>query len=141
MDISRNVPFIEVLVKPQSIIDKLEVRLGLDGYGKYCFTVTASNLAGESEQSNVACVEYTDAIEENVVAFNIYPNPVENEIIVSSEEIIEEITIYNVLGTMVYAEQCTTNNVRLNVSDLSSGVYFVKLRTANAETVSRIVKK
>ena len=74
-----------------SSIDKLEVRLGLDGYGKYCFTVTASNLAGESEQSNVACVEYTDAIEENVVAFNIYPNPVENEIIVSSEEIIEEI--------------------------------------------------
>lgn len=124
-----------------SSIDKLEVRLGLEGYGRYCFTVTASNLSGESKHSNEACVEYTDAIEENVVAFNIYPNPVENEIIVSSEEIIEEITIYNVLGTMVYAEQCTTNNVRLNVSDLSSGVYFVKLRTANAETVSRIVKK
>lgn len=115
---------------------------GLEENKEYCYTVTAVNINLESEESDIACAETVwDAIEENTAVFNVYPNPVENEVRIASVEKIEEVTIYNVVGTTVYNVQCTMNDVQLNVSELNSGVYFVKVRTENTESVSRIVKK
>ena len=73
--------------------------------------------------------------------FNIYPNPANDVINIEAEFDVEEVTIYNITGVMVYNEQCTMNNVQLNVSDLNSGVYFVKVVTNNGETVKRFIKK
>ena len=109
---------------------------------EYCFTVTAVKGELESEESAEACATTDpDGIAENAVAFNVYPNPADDVIFVEAEANIESVSVYNVLGVMVYSEQCTLNNVQLNIADYSAGVYFVKVRTANAETVSRIVKK
>ena len=41
---------------------------------------------------------------------------------------------------MVYSEVDFNNNT-INVSDLASGVYFVKVRTDNGEVVQRFIKK
>jgi hypothetical protein len=76
-------------------------------------------------------------------ALSVYPNPTGDQLFVTAEENIEAVTIYNVLGAMVCDEQNVMNNEQftMNVSDLNSGVYFVKVRTANTESVRRIVKK
>lgn len=55
--------------------------------------------------------------------FDIYPNPVENNMIVASDENIDEIIIYNTIGDDIYIETVfVTDNV--DISGLSSGVYF-----------------
>ena len=97
------------------------------------------NINLESGESDIACAETVwDAIEENTAVFNVYPNPVENEVRIASVEKIEEVTIYNVVGTTVYNVQCTMNDVQLNVSELNSGVYFVKVKTAQGESTHRV---
>ena len=84
-----------------------------------------------------------DAVSEisNASEMNVYPNPAENSLFVETSEIIEEVSVYNLTGVMVCNEQCTMNNVQLDITDLNSGVYFVKVRTANGETVKRFVRK
>ena len=42
---------------------------------------------------------------------------------------------------MVYNEQCTANNVQLNVSEFEAGVYILKVRTEDREIINRFVKK
>ena len=109
-------------------------------YGTYCFTVTASNIAGESEHSNVACVVYGDGIAENEATLNVYPNPVENMLFIETESYIEEVSIYTITGTMIYSEVDFNSN-SIDVSDFNGGVYIMKVRTENGEIVKRFIKK
>jgi hypothetical protein len=62
-------------------LEGTEFKIKLSNPGEYCFYVTAVNLAGESEKSNTACVEYKgESIEEIASSLNIYPNPVSDKL-------------------------------------------------------------
>ena len=108
----------------------------------YCFTVTAINEAGESEHSEEVCATTLakEAIAENEAAFNIYPNPAVDRVVIETEATIEAVTIYTLTGVMVYSEVDFNNNT-INVSDFASGVYVMKVRTENGEVVKRFIKK
>lgn len=81
----------------------------------------------------------TSSIAENAVSFNIYPNPVENQLVISSEENIETISIYNLNGVMVYSGEYNAEGV--DVMNLNAGVYFVNIKTESYDVIRRIVKK
>ena len=81
----------------------------------------------------------TESVAENAVSFNIYPNPVENQLVISSEENIETISIYALNGVMVYSGEYNAEGV--DVSDLNAGVYFVNVKTESYDVTRRIVKK
>lgn len=70
---------------------------------------------------------------------NIYPNPVNNKLFVSTNSKIEAISIYTITGVMVYNENIS-NNV-IDVTNLNSGIYFVKINTKEGEIIERFVKK
>ena len=70
---------------------------------------------------------------------NIYPNPVNNKLFVSTSSKIEAISIYTITGVMVYNEKIS-NNV-IDVTSLNSGIYFVKINTREGEIIERFVKK
>ena len=70
---------------------------------------------------------------------NIYPNPVNNKLFVSTNSKIETISIYTITGVMVYNEKIS-NNV-IDVTSLNSGIYFVKINTKEGEIIERFVKK
>ena len=70
---------------------------------------------------------------------NIYPNPVNNKLFVSTNSKIEAISIYTITGVMVYNEKIS-NNV-IDVTSLNSGIYFVKINTKEGEIIERFVKK
>lgn len=65
-------------------------------------------------------------------AFNIYPNPSQENIIINSNSLINEnkIIISNCIGQIIHSydiEQHTTNNIQINVSKFQSGLYFIKI--------------
>jgi len=76
-------------------------------------------------------------------ALNVYPNPAENQLFVTAEGNIEEVSVYNVNGqqTTVSRQQTSSTMVVLDVENFNSGVYFVKVRTENGESVQRFIKK
>ena len=122
---------------------------------EYCFTVITitemteidgeNYITGCSDDSEEACATTPkeDAVEELASLFNIYPNPVENELFIETEMIVEEIAIYDVYGRQTMCQQVneTTSQQVVDVADLKAGVYFVKIVTDNGEVVKRFVKK
>ncbi len=84
----------------------------------------------------------TEGVEELASSFNIYPNPVNDKLYIETQTQTQTQTveIYDVYGrrqSMVNGQQSTV----IDVSDLNSGVYFVKVVTNEGEAVKRFIKK
>ena len=123
----------------------------LDDNTKYCYNVTALNGDLESEKSEEVCATTLEnkiiipdgIIDEIETSFTIYPNPVENELFITTELCVEEISIYDIYGRETMRQQVNklTSQQVIDVTDLNSGVYFVKVVTDGSEVVKRFVKK
>ena len=112
---------------------------------EYCFTVSAVHSDGESAKSAEACgtTWANEGVEEFTSSFNIYPNPVNDKLYIEAEANVESVAIYTLTAVMV-GQQTTDNRqqtLSIDVTNLNSGVYFVKVVTDNGEVVKRFVKK
>ncbi|UKN01965.1 T9SS type A sorting domain-containing protein [Paracrocinitomix mangrovi] len=66
---------------------------------------------------------------EQLQSLSVYPNPVKDELtinMVNANSEFETVYIYNSLGQLVQSEMIFTNNDKLNVQNLVSGIYFIK---------------
>ncbi len=84
----------------------------------------------------------SESIEEEIVSFGIFPNPVKDNLVIEAETEIEDVVIYDVYGRQ--HDNITTRQqgmLSVDVSSLSNGVYFVKVKTENEEMVKRFVKE
>ena len=84
-----------------------------------------------------------EGIEEVTSSINMYPNPVNDKLYIEAEMEVEEVVVYTITGVIV-GQQSTDNSqqtICIDVTNLNSGIYFVKVVTENGETVRRFVKK
>lgn len=70
----------------------------------------------------------------------IFPNPAFNEITVVGEE-INYLSIYDLKGNLIIDQKNIGNKLVVNVSDLTSGIYVIKIYTDNSLIVKKIVKQ
>jgi hypothetical protein len=71
---------------------------------------------------------------------NIYPNPVNDKLVISATDAINSITIYNLQGTAVFSRKVNGRTVELSLSELNAGIYFVKVQSGSEVYVSKITK-
>ncbi|NNC83074.1 MAG: DUF4397 domain-containing protein [Flavobacteriales bacterium] len=72
------------------------------------------------------------------IAFNMFPNPAQDELFIGSSEQIESIAIYDTQGRLVVSE---ANNIqRIDISDLSEGIYTVAVSIGERISTERLVK-
>ena len=69
--------------------------------------------------------------------FSIYPNPASSTISISSNEIFETVSVYNMMG----AEVISTTGNSVNVENLASGVYILKLSNNSQSVTKRFIKR
>ena len=72
----------------------------------------------------------------------VYPNPVGDILyfeLKDKNRAVKRIVIYNYLGQKVRTIKDIVSN-QLNMQDLKSGLYFIKITTKNAETTIKIIK-
>ena len=106
------------------------------------FYVVAFNDETESDPSEIyTVVVEDDAIEEVNASFNVYPNPVNDKLVIETEEIVKEVVVYDVYGRQQKLSAISGQPSVIDVTNLNSGVYFVKVVTENGEAVQRFVKK
>ena len=79
------------------------------------------------------------SIEENDLKFSLYPNPV-NSIFTLSGVNIEKAEIYSVNGKLIRAISLNSIN-NIDVSDLESGAYIIKVTSNNKVGVTRFIKQ
>ncbi len=93
-------------------------------------------------QSVSTCTGIDEATNNNVVS--IYPNPANDFMTVSlAAESFNSTTIYiiNALGEIVLTEKATSSNTTLNTSNLTSGIYFVKMESKNGSAIKKFMKQ
>ena len=75
------------------------------------------------------------------IDFSIYPNPTNtgNVTITSTNNDVMDIQVFDVLGKQVINQRLTNNN--LDVSNLRSGLYIVKINQNNASVTKKLVIK
>jgi len=88
--------------------------------------------------SGVAATE-----EFNLKFVSIYPNPARNILTVQLNELSldTKLKIFNLEGQLLYVENSNSSIKTLNISDLSSGIYFLKIETKNQSFIKKFVKK
>ena len=81
-----------------------------------------------------------DGVAENSSSYEIYPNPTNGNIMVSGAN-INQVEVYNLCGQKVLSVN-GSQNVNVDMSNLTSGIYMVKVVDNNGnETVNKVVKK
>lgn len=81
----------------------------------------------------------TDSFDKST--FNFYPNPVKDVLNISYKNTIDEVQIYNLLGQQVYSNKVNAAESTLNVSQLTSGTYLVKVTSNNETSTFKIIKQ
>ena len=91
-------------------------------------------------QNNVGAISIID---KNIEDLSIYPNPVSGETtyiyITSKYNFNKRVEFYNVLGKQIFATNLTSKE--LNISNLSKGVYILKITENNISETRKLVIK
>ncbi len=110
--------------------------------GNYNITVIATDAAGNTDSITIP-ITVTDSTASNddikSLQARLYPNPATTEFTVElDQEQIDQIAMYNLQGQLVK----TSSSDRVNISDLTSGIYLVKVTsTSGATATQKLIKK
>ncbi len=80
-----------------------------------------------------------DITEEKIVS--IYPNPVQDRLQISSEQIISQVIIRNLVGQIVKNIDVNSNETSLDLSQISAGNYFITLKLIDGKFTTRKIIK
>ncbi|MEE1272553.1 MAG: T9SS type A sorting domain-containing protein [Bacteroidales bacterium] len=75
------------------------------------------------------------------VEANLYPNPANSNINVSSLSIIDRVQITNVLGQVVMTKEIGANGANINIESLEAGNYFVTIYTNQGVATKKLLVK
>ena len=68
----------------------------------------------------------------------LYPNPAVDKINIYTSEGSKTISIFNIVGQNVFSTESSDNNVAVNISQLSTGVYYAIIRMNNGDKSYRV---
>ncbi|WP_179335549.1 T9SS type A sorting domain-containing protein [Winogradskyella costae] len=121
-----------------SLITDLAVTVGetyyvqVDGYttqtGTFCLDISTNQV--------LSTVNY-----ESESAFTYYPNPVKNTLTLNAQNTIEQVAMYNMLGQEVLGATPNAVDSDLDMSNLATGAYFIKVTIANVTETIRVIKQ
>ena len=73
--------------------------------------------------------------------FTMYPNPVKDILNVSYTNTITNVTVFNLLGQQVLTKSINANNGQLDMSNLATGSYLVKVMSNNQVKTIKVIKQ
>lgn len=81
----------------------------------------------------------TANVEKSTLKF--YPNPVKDILTIIDSEEISSVEIYDTSGKKVFLNASKSSQLELNLAHVKSGVYVVKMKTANDSKTFKFIKK
>jgi len=104
----------------------------------------SDNLGGDSGVLIAATINIMGQtlgfVENEIGEFNVYPNPVRNNLNIEAAKTIETINIISMLGQEIMRSAPNSRESILDITDLQSGLYIVKV-TLDGVTATRLIVK
>ena len=72
--------------------------------------------------------------------FTYFPNPVNDVLTINSQKVVEDITVFNMLGQVVRQQTPNTMDCTVDLSAMQTGAYFVQVSIGNTVETVRILK-
>lgn len=72
--------------------------------------------------------------------FKVYPNPASTELTIDSANDINNISVINMLGQEVFSRKVSSTLETINISNLQSGIYMVKVDADNGSSTQKFTK-
>lgn len=111
---------------------------------QYGFTVSGvpADPANENALGSVVVGEQAVANvgQEIFQGFKMYPNPTSNMLNISSNNAFESASIHNLLGQKVRSISIDDTKASIDVSNLTSGIYIVKISNGSEEVSRKFIK-
>ncbi len=101
--------------------------------GIHHYYITAVYDGGESEPSSeieVTVMVATNLLEIDAVSFNLYPNPARKIVFIENGKDIQNIKIINQAGQTLKSIDDANFTLKIDISDLKTGIYFVTIKTS-----------
>jgi len=107
--------------------------------GSYAVEITSGSCVEKS-----ACIVF-DSLglqEFDAAEISFYPNPVQENLVVEMSNLQEDVMLelYDITGKMVLSKTSSKSKTILNLSNLASGVYFIKASTSTKFSLAKILK-
>jgi len=120
-------------------MDVLEYLTAKPDQGIHRYYVTAVYDDGESIPSNIVEFVLVGVTDEAYADIEFFPNPASDFITINSSKEIEEIELFDFTGKRLRKLSIKNKSAQVNVSDINSGVYLLKLTTSKGITYHRII--
>lgn len=93
-------------------------------------------------EAEITCNSSLSTDNFNKSSIKLYPNPANSYFNISSEELISSITVYDLAGRRVFENQnIKQTQTQVNVQNLTTGAYFVKVNVNGATQTFKIIKE
>jgi hypothetical protein len=93
------------------------------------------SIMGVEKFESIENIDYTS------LTMTLAPNPASGQVRVNFEGVKGNITVYNMLGQVVYHAENVENRKDISLSNMTTGVYFVTLRSGNATATQKLIVK
>lgn len=99
-----------------------------------CFLIKVDTLLSTGSSTFIVSNE-----DEKETYLKLFPNPVHDFVDIQSSYLIEEISIYNTCGQLIYSQRISSNESIVNLSGYPSGLYIVSILIDNSRINKRII--
>lgn len=100
-----------------------------------CVCVVKSIVSNQEEKEEVS-----EMLVSNNLEVKVFPNPVKQNVIISSETVINSITIVNMNGQVVNSTQVNDTQIELNIQSYQNGIYFIHSNFDDKIVTSKVIK-
>ncbi|HET8809607.1 MAG TPA: T9SS type A sorting domain-containing protein [Flavobacteriaceae bacterium] len=105
-------------------------------------TLRSANSSGVSAWEGPKTFSTLLSIDESVFkGFKFTPNPVQAKLFLSAQGNIRQVVIYDILGKTISSSKPNAFETVLDLSELSTGVYFMKVLINDSAKVYRLIKE
>lgn len=98
-------------------------------------SATTPDMGADEFTGTLAAADVTKA------SIKLYPNPVVDFVNVNHTSKIDSVEVYNVTGQRVSSEAWNATSGKINMSNLTPGMYIIKLNTGNTAQSVKVIKK
>ncbi|MBR4391266.1 MAG: C10 family peptidase [Bacteroidales bacterium] len=102
-----------------------------------CYSAPA-HWIGDDNQFYLSVYWSPTGVEESLAhSIKLFPNPTKDSFTVEGEG-LQSVMVYNTVGQLVYSRLCDGDNAVIELGNVESGLYMVKIITANGETTKKL---